>query len=140
MQHDETEAPDVKLADNDAVRALQEHVFHLEGLVERLQNRVVQYAGYFEDHADFLDRHERVITETREYLGFVPPRIQMWDGIMVQTVHNMGEWQRYPSQRLVANQMQNQHPRYNDPTTTSAKATVSTIPAANPDETEWVLA
>ena len=101
IEPQETKGDNINLADDSEAYKLRRRIEELEFLVERLENKLIQFTGYVEDHAHALDAQRRDIEETKEYLGFVPQRVELWDGLEIQQVEHIGERQRYVGTRYI---------------------------------------
>ena len=62
---------------------------------------------WMEDHAEALTWQGRELEEAREFWGFVPPRIQLWDGYEVWNVVHLGQRPRHTDSHYLA-----KHQRY----------------------------
>ena len=85
----------IEVATDTKLVSLQHRILELEGLVERLENRLIQCTGYIENHAETLETYGRDIEDVREYLGIIPQKIELFDGIRVRVVEHLHQRPRY---------------------------------------------
>lgn len=97
-------------------------------LIERLQNWVEQLARYLRFQGETLESQCDDVQEMREYLGIVPQRVMVWDGMQEELVYDVRKPQVAvdgPSQDTASGWHSGGHPRRGETQSFSAPPKIS---------------